>query len=130
MPLFRGLKDKMNKNNNAQQIEFPEFKEEVESVDVEEEEAVAEKVAPQQESANVKMMMMTPAEFSELYKIADYAIKGYILYIDVSLLERSLYTRMLDFLQGVLYTTKGTLTPRGQNIYVVTPEGVDVQEEC
>ncbi len=128
MALWRGLKDKMNKSN-AQEIEFPEYKDEVEDTVEELDDIVEEKPVAAPEPASVKMMMMTPADFSELYRIADYAIKGYILYIDVSLLERPLYTRMLDFLQGVLYTTKGTLTPRGQNTYVVTPEGVDV-EEC
>jgi cell division inhibitor SepF len=37
--------------------------------------------------------------------------------------------RMLDFLNGVTYTTDGDIKPVANNTYIITPHNVDVSDD-
>ena len=61
--------------------------------------------------------------------IADYLLDGCTVLLNLEAVEKSEVLRMLDFLNGVTYTTGGEINLVSQNTYVITPNDVDVSEE-
>ena len=80
------------------------------------------------EGSNIELKVVRPATFEDVSTIADHLIEGCTVVLNLELLDRATTVRMLDFLNGVTYTTDGEIKNVAQNTYIITPNGIDVHE--
>ncbi len=133
--MFEKLAGKINRKLQAsdEEIVFKNYNEA-------EEEAKAAKNESSNQGVNVsvdgadkdggiKFKVVHPSSFDEVSKIADYLIEGCTVVLNTDLLDRSVCIRMLDFLNGVTYTTEGYINAVAQSTYIITPSDVDVSDE-
>lgn len=121
------------KSREADAIEFKNF-DEVENV------AEAQKTeAPVSEPAhtvgasessdtNLELKVVRPESLAEVSTIADYLLDGCTVVLNLELLDETATTRMLDFLNGVRYSTDGDLQAVSQSTYIITPHNVDITD--
>ena len=124
------------KSGEVEEIEFADFdKVNTEAEPIPQEEAPAETAnasikASQPDGANnIELKVVHPKEFSEVSTIADYLIDGCTVVLNVELLDPKSTLRMLDFLNGVTYTTDGEIKKVAQTTYIITPHYIDVSGE-
>ena len=124
------------KSGEVEEIEFADFdKVNTEAEPIPQEEAPAETAnasikASQPDGANnIELKVVHPKDFSEVSTIADYLIDGCTVVLNVELLDPKSTLRMLDFLNGVTYTTDGEIKKVAQTTYIITPHYIDVSGE-
>lgn len=136
--IFDKIADMLNKKANSvdEEIRFKEF-----SADSEEmltpaaRENVPEPVATTlnaiatEKEGNIELKLAHPESFEDVSTIADYLLDGCTVLLNLEAVEKNQVLRMLDFLNGVTYTTGGEINLVSQNTYVITPRDVDVSEE-
>ena len=131
--MFGKLADKINKKLQTSEEEIT-FK----SYDEENEEITAPKIETQgstltvdesDKDGSIKFKLVKPQSFDEISKIADHLIEGCTVVLNTELLDKATCLRMLDFLNGVTYTTDGYINPVAANTYIITPHDVDVSDE-
>jgi cell division inhibitor SepF len=76
--------------------------------------------------SNLELKLAQPESYGEVSDIADYLLEGCTVVLNLEALEKPEALRMLDFLNGVTYTTGGDIKPVAQNTYIITPNNVDV----
>ena len=133
--MFEKWADRLNKKlQSEEEIKFKNFDEE-EPVD----KAVKADPQPQgstlkaQESekdGSIELKLVRPESFDDVTLIADHLLNGCTVVLNLELLEKSACLRMLDFLNGVTYTTDGDIKLVAQNTYIITPHDVDVSDEA
>ncbi len=74
-----------------------------------------------QDGASIEFKIVTPEAMDEVFTIADHLIDGCTVVINMEKMERTMVTRMLDFLNGVTYTTGGEVKYVSPGTYIVTP---------
>ena len=124
------------KSGEVEEIEFADFdKVNTEAEPIPQEEAPAETAnasikASQPDGANnIELKVVHPKEFSEVSTIADYLIDGCTVVLNVELLDPKSTLRMLDFLNGVTYTTDGEIKKVAPNTFIITPhENIDISD--
>ena len=79
--------------------------------------------------SGIVFKVLKPQTFEEVSGIADYLIDGCTVVLNTELLDKPTCRRMLDFLNGVTYTTDGDIKSVAVNTYIITPHDVDVSEE-
>ena len=62
----------------------------------------------------------------EIFTIADYLLEGCTVVLNLEVLERDIIMRMLDFLNGVTYTTGGDVKNVSPGTYIITPSGINI----
>ena len=112
---------------------FPEY-EEVKPVNVEKPEEPKKPVTPivansGDTDGNIELKVVHPASFEEVGEIADYLIEGCTVVLNLELLDPVQTVRMLDFLNGVTYSTEGEIKNVAKNTYIITPNNVDISED-
>ena len=120
------FKDK--KKPQEEEIKFKDFEESVKQTAKPQEPAPTYNVAPTSSEGNIELKVVRPAAFEEVSSIADYLIEGCTVVLNLELLDRATTIRMLDFLNGVTYTTDGEIKNVAPNTYIVTPSGIDVND--
>ncbi len=80
------------------------------------------------EGNNIELKVVRPASFEEVGTIADYLIAGCTVVLNLELLDKAATVRMLDFINGVTYTKDGEIKNVALNTYIITPNGIDVNE--
>ena len=78
---------------------------------------------------NIELKVVRPATFDEVGDIADYLIDGCTVVLNTELLDPATTIRMLDFLNGVTYSTEGEIKNVSKATYIITPRNVDVSDE-
>lgn len=78
------------------------------------------------EGNNIELKVVRPESMDEIFSIADYLIDGCTVVLNLEILDRNLITRMLDFLNGVTYTTGGEIKNVSQGTYIITPSGINI----
>lgn len=131
--MFEKLADKLKSMTKEKEIEFKSFDESTAQEPVRE--IVEEKVAPVEkasigssESENIELKVVRPESFAEVSTIADYLLAGCTVVLNVEALDRPMTLRMLDFLNGVTYSTDGEIKKVAQTTYIVTSRNVDVTD--
>ena len=131
--MFERLADKLRERANQKEIEFKSFDESTAQEPVRE--VVEEKPAPVEnasigssESENIELKVVRPESFAEVSTIADYLLAGCTVVLNVEALDRPMTLRMLDFLNGVTYSTDGEIKKVAQTTYIVTSRNVDVTD--
>lgn len=79
--------------------------------------------------SNIELKVVHPASFDEVGEIADYLIEGCTVVLNLELLDPVQTVRMLDFLNGVTYSTEGEIKNVAKNTYIITPNNVDISED-
>lgn len=78
---------------------------------------------------NIELKVVRPDSFADVSTIADYLLAGCTVVLNLEALDRASVIRMLDFLNGVTYSTDGEIKQVAQTTYIVTPRDVDVSEK-
>lgn len=131
--MFEKLAEKMrakNKESAVEEIEFKNLDEATEAV-FERPEPREEKPAPASssiEGSNIELKVMRPESFAEVSDIADYLIEGCTVVLNMELVDKATTIRMLDFLNGVTYTTDGEIKNVAPGTYIITPNGIDFKD--
>ena len=129
------LADKLRERASQKEIEFKSFDQTTAQEPVRE--IVEEKPTPVEnasigssssESENIELKVVRPESFAEVSTIADYLLAGCTVVLNVEALDRPMTLRMLDFLNGVTYSTDGEIKKVAQTTYIVTSRNVDVTD--
>ena len=112
---------------------FPEY-EEVTPMNAERHEELRRPATPIVASAgdsdsNLELKVIRPAAFDEVSEIADHLLDGRTVVLNLELLDNVQIVRMLDFLNGVTYSTDGEIKNVAKNTFIITPHGVDVSDD-
>ena len=81
------------------------------------------------DQGNIELKVVRPACFEEVSEIADYLLDGCTVVLNLELLDNVQTIRMLDFLNGVTYSTAGEIKNVAKSTYIITPHGVDVSDD-
>ncbi len=116
------------------EVTFKEYPEQTERVPATEEPVVQEEVkksAPVVADAdgNIELKVVRPAVYGEVSNIADYLLDGCTVVLNTELLDEASTFRMLDFLNGVTYSTDGEIKNVSRATYIITPRNVDVSDD-
>ena len=79
--------------------------------------------------SNIELKVVRPASFEEVSEIADYLLDGCTVVLNMEMLDNVQTVRMLDFLNGVTYSTDGEIKNVAKNTYIITPHNVDISED-
>lgn len=79
-----------------------------------------------EKEGNIELKIAHPDSFEDVADIADFLLSGCTVLLNVEAVEKNQVLRMLDFLNGVTYTTGGDIRLVSQNTYIITPHDVDV----
>ena len=133
--MFAKLAEKINKRlkDSEEDIEFKKYDDEVADRNTAPEQSnfSSERSSAAISSSpdgNIELKLAHPESFADVSDIADYLLDGCTVVLNLEALERSDCLRMLDFLNGVTYTTGGDIKPVAQNTYIITPNNVDVNK--
>ena len=137
--MFESLAEKIKKyrNNDQTDVTFKSYEEAVEPESVAEEkveEPAKKPVAPMVTNAgdaesNIELKVVRPASFEEVSTVADYLLEGCTVVLNLELLDQASTFRMLDFLNGVTYSTDGDIKNVSRSTYIITPHNVDVSDD-
>lgn len=137
--MFESLAEKIKKyrNNDQTDVTFKSYEEAVEPEAVAEEkveEPAKKPVAPMVTNAgdaesNIELKVVRPASFEEVSTVADYLLEGCTVVLNLELLDQASTFRMLDFLNGVTYSTDGDIKNVSRSTYIITPHNVDVSDD-
>ena len=134
MAFMKSWADKINKKLQAseEEITFKNFDEDKEQLSAPKSEAQGSTLTVDEngnKDGSIKFKLVKPADFEEVSKIADHLIEGCTVVLNTELLDKPTCRRMLDFLNGVTYTTDGYINAVALNTYIITPHDVDVSDE-
>ena len=132
--MFDKLAEKMKAKNrimNEEEIEFKNLEEATEATFErpmpEEDEPVS---APSSiEGSNIELKVVRPESFEEVSTIADYLLDGCTVFLSFESMEPAQARRMIDFLNGVTYSTGGDIKAGATNSYILTPHNVNISDE-
>ena len=83
---------------------------------------------PSIEGNNIELKVVRPEGMDEIFIIADYLLDGCTVVLNLELLDKQSITRMLDFLNGVTYTTGGEVKNVSLGTYIITPSGININK--
>lgn len=135
--MFEDFMKKLRKGiGSDESTDIPEFPtyEEVTPMNAERHEEIKKPVTPivantGDSDSNIELKVVRPTSFEEVGDIADYLIDGCTVVLNLELLDGVQTVRMLDFLNGVTYSTDGDIKNVAKNTYIITPHNVDVSED-
>lgn len=79
--------------------------------------------------SNIELKVAHPESFEDVAGIADYLLEGCTVVLNMEAMDKASSLRMLDFLNGVTYTTGGDIKSVAQSTFIITPNNVDVSDE-
>ena len=79
--------------------------------------------------SNIELKVVRPAAYEEVSTIADYLLDGCTVVLNLELMDTPSIIRMLDFLNGVTYSTDGEIKNVSKSTYIITPNNVDVSDD-
>lgn len=137
MVIFGKLAEKINKKlqDSEEEITFKSDEEEILAEKTEyqpqpqPQNSTTLKADESEKDSSIKFKLVKPQGFEDVSKIADFLIEGCTVVLNTENLDLPVCRRMLDFLNGVTYTTDGYINAVAQNTYIITPHDVDVSDE-
>lgn len=133
--MFESLSEKLKKmrdDNDTADISFKPYEEREPAIDSAYEKV--ERSAPivantGDDSSNIELKVVRPSSFEEVGTIADYLLDGCTVVLNLEVLDTASTVRMLDFLNGVTYSTDGDIKNVSKSTYIITPHNVDVSDD-
>lgn len=78
---------------------------------------------------SLELKVIRPDRFERVNDIADHLISRRTVVLNLENTNKETARRMIDFLLGVIYTIEGDIKKVGSNIWVITPNNVDMSQE-
>ena len=123
--MFEGLRKRLAKAAEEEEITFKNFDEE-RAVPAVSEDTAHEQIDNSSADSNIELKVVRPEAMDEIFTIADYLLDGCTVVLNLELLDKETITRMLDFLNGVTYTTGGDVKNVSPGTYIITPSGINI----
>ncbi|MDZ5470716.1 cell division protein SepF [Bacillus sp. 31A1R] len=79
-----------------------------------------------QKSSNSKVVLIEPRVYAEAQDIADQLKNRRAVVVNLQRIERESAKRIIDFLSGTVYAIGGDIQKVGTDIFLCTPENVEV----
>ena len=121
--MFGKIADKLNKKiqKSEEEITFKKYDDEADDIaTVKSEPSGSTLTADESEKdSSIIFKVVKPQSFEDVSTIADYLIDGCTVVLNTELLETTVRYRMLDFLNGVTYTTDGDIKLLGKKRLLV-----------
>lgn len=126
--MFEGLRKRLAQAaNEEEEITFKNFDEEKATPAIPEStDGNASAQSSSIEGNNIELKVVRPESMDEIFTIADYLLEGCTVVLNLEVLERDIIMRMLDFLNGVTYTTGGDVKNVSPGTYIITPSGINI----
>ncbi len=135
--MFESLSEKLNKmrteRDDNQDITFNSY-EERQMPPIDSAYEKVERHAPivadtGDDGSNIELKVVRPSSFDEVGVIADYLLDKCTVVLNLELLDTGATVRMLDFLNGVTYSTDGDIKNVSKSTYIITPHNVDISDK-
>jgi cell division inhibitor SepF len=78
------------------------------------------------QKSSLKMILFEPRTYSEAQEIADHLKNRRSVVINLQRISHDQAIRIVDFLSGTVYAVGGDIQKIGSNIFLCTPDNVDV----
>ena len=80
-------------------------------------------------SESVELKVIRPETYADVAGVADSLLAGCTVVLNVEALDRPTIGRMLDFINGVTYSTDGEIKKVAKTTFIITPPtGIDVSD--
>jgi cell division inhibitor SepF len=76
---------------------------------------------------NMRVILSEPRNYDEAQEIADHLRSRRSVVVNMHKARSDQALRIVDFLSGTVYALSGTISKVGPNIFLCTPDGVDIQ---
>lgn len=76
---------------------------------------------------NVRVVLNEPRTYEETQEIADHLRSRRPVVVNLQRVRPDQATRIVDFLSGTVYALSGSISKLGPNIFLCTPESVEIQ---
>ena len=73
-----------------------------------------------------RITIVEPRLYSEVHELSDVLLGNQSVIINFRRMDQEQANKMLDFLMGVTYAIKGDIQRLGEEIFICTPQSVDV----
>ena len=136
--MFESLSEKLKKmkeeRDETADINFKPYEEREVAIDSDYEQVERTNPTPivakgEDDTSNIELKVVRPASFDEVSTIADYLLEGCTVVLNLEVLDTASTVRMLDFLNGVTYSTDGDIKNVSKSTYIITPHNVDVSDD-
>lgn len=79
-----------------------------------------------QEMKKPRITIVEPRLYSEVQEVSDVLLGNQSVIINFRRMDNEQATKMIDFLMGVTYAIKGDIQRLGEEIFICTPQSVEV----
>ena len=86
-------------------------------------------VRPISASQHPKVHVVAPDGFNDAQEIGDKFREGTSVIMNLQATEAKLARRLVDFASGLAYGLRGSMQPVAENVFLLTPAGVQVSAE-
>ncbi|MFM9280659.1 cell division protein SepF [Paenibacillus jiagnxiensis] len=76
---------------------------------------------------NVKVVLYEPRSYDEAQEIADHVRSHRSVVVNLQRIRKDQALRIIDFLSGTVYAVNGGISKVGHNIFLCTPDTVEIQ---
>ncbi|MUT66177.1 cell division protein SepF [Paenibacillus sp. NEAU-GSW1] len=76
---------------------------------------------------NVRVVLNEPRSYDEAQDIADHLRSRRAVIVNLQRVRTDLAVRIVDFLSGTVYALNGNISKLGPNIFLCTPDSVEIQ---
>lgn len=76
---------------------------------------------------NVRLVLFEPRTYEEAQQIADNLRNRKSVVVNLQRVRKEQAVRIVDFLSGTVYAVSGNIQKLGPNIFLCTPDNVDVE---
>lgn len=77
--------------------------------------------------SSTKVILSEPRSYNEVQEIADHLRSRRSVIMNLHRVKPEQAKRIIDFLSGTVYALNGDIQKLGNNIFICTPENVDIQ---
>lgn len=78
---------------------------------------------------SAKLHLVHPSSFNDAQEIGDKFREGISVIMNLQATEQKLARRLVDFASGLAYGLRGSMQPVAENVFLLTPAGVQVSAE-
>lgn len=76
---------------------------------------------------NVRVVLSEPRSYDEAQEVADHLKSRRAIIVNLQRVRSDLALRIVDFLSGTVYALNGSISKLGPNIFLCTPDSVEIQ---
>jgi cell division inhibitor SepF len=84
---------------------------------------------PPSTSMAPRFHLVHPTSFNDAQEVGDKFREGFSVIMNLQAADRELGRRLVDFASGLAYGLGGSMQPVAENVFLVTPAGVQVSAE-